>query len=145
MIFDTNYFLPLARIRIDNDVLRAVAENKADLDIDQIGLSLISIFELQAKASKLRIPSKAVNESIRSIVENFTIIPFSDSKVVELSFELKREISDYVDCIIVATAASLREDLLTEDLRIWAKRKMIFENYGVKVSRYRDVLLSIGH
>jgi PIN domain nuclease of toxin-antitoxin system len=101
---------------------------------------LISIFELQAKAAKIRIPARFVNESIRTMAENLTIMPFSDPKVVELSFELRGIIADCIDCIIVATAAALRESLVTEDSMIWSMRRSSQEKYGVSISRYRDML-----
>ncbi len=110
------------------------------MKLGELTVSLISLFELQAKAAKLRIPAKFVNESIRAIVDNFTVRPFSDPRVVNLSFELRRQIADYIDCIIVATAAAQREALVTEDSRIWKKRESIHEKYGVEVLRYQDVL-----
>jgi predicted nucleic acid-binding protein len=140
LIIDTTYLLPLAKIGVDTDLLRVVAEGKTTLEMDEFAVSLISLFELQAKAVRLGIPASAVNESIQSIVESFTLVSFSEPRVVDLSFELRREIDDYVDCIIVATAAAKREGLVTEDSRIWKKRRLIFERYGVQVSRYRDVL-----
>ena len=140
MILDTTYILPRARIGVDADLLLAIAEKRTKLKLNEITLSLISIFELQAKAAKLRIPARFVNESIRTVAENLTIMPFSDPKVVEFSFELRGIIADYIDCIIVATAVALREGLVTEDSRIWSMRRSIQEKYGVSISRYRDML-----
>ncbi len=140
MILDTTYILPLARIGVDTDLLLAIAEERTNLKLDEITLSLISVFELQAKVTKLGIPARFVNESIRTMADNLTLTPFSDPKVVELSIELRSTMSDYIDCIIVATAAALREDLVTEDSRIWSRRKSIQQKYGVSIFRYRDVL-----
>jgi hypothetical protein len=58
LILDTAYILPLAKIGVDTDVLLAIAERKTDLVISEMGISLISIFELQAKAAKLRTPAE---------------------------------------------------------------------------------------
>jgi predicted nucleic acid-binding protein len=140
LILDTTYILPLARIGVDTDLLLAIAEERTNLKLDEITLSLISVFELQTKAAKLGIPARFVNESIRTMADNLTLTPFSDPKVVELSIELRSTMSDYIDCIIVATAAALREDLVTEDSRIWSRRKSIQQKYGVSIFRYRDVL-----
>ncbi len=140
MILDTTYILPLARIGIDTDVLLAIAEKRTSLKLDEISVSLISIFELQAKAAKLRVPAEAVSRSIKTILDNFEVYSFSDPKVVELSFELRAQINDYVDCVIVATAAARQESLMSEDSRIWRVRKPLREKYGLNVSRYRDVL-----
>ena len=51
MILDTSYFLPLARIDVDSDILLAMAERRTSSDkvsFDRIGLNSISLFELQA-------------------------------------------------------------------------------------------------
>lgn len=140
MIIDTTYLLPLARVGVDTDLLLAVAEKKTRVEIDEIGVSLISLFELQAKAAKLRVPSEVVNNSIRAVLGNFLVFPFTDSRVVELSFQLREEIADYIDCLIVATAAARKQDLISEDSRIWRVRRLLHDKYGLNVHRYRDIV-----
>jgi len=140
LILDTTYILPLARIGVDTDVLLAIAEKRAPLKLDEMSVSLISIFELQAKAAKLRIPAEVVSQSIQTILDSFEVYSFSDPKVIELSFALRRQMNDYVDCVIVATAVAQRESLMSEDSRIWKERKSLLTKYGLNVSRYRDVL-----
>jgi predicted nucleic acid-binding protein len=139
-IIDTTYLLPLAQIRVDADLLVAVAEERSSLRMSEMGISLISLFELQAKAAKLRVPSNAVDKSIKSILETFTIVPFTDSDVVEASFGLRKEMTDYIDCVIAGTAASRGEDLVSEDSKIWKARSSLHEKYGIEVLRYRDVV-----
>ncbi len=46
MILDSNYLLPLAGIDVSTDLLMAVVENRARIKLEEIGVSLISIFEL---------------------------------------------------------------------------------------------------
>jgi PIN domain nuclease of toxin-antitoxin system len=140
LILDTTYILPLAKIGVDTDVLLAIAERKTNLKISEMGVSLISIFELQAKAAKLRIPAEVVTKSIRSILDGFEVYSFSDPQVIELSFALRGHLDDYIDCVIVATAVSRHERLLSEDSRIWRRRKSLLEEYGLNVSRYREIL-----
>ena len=53
MIIDTTYLLPLARTRINNDLLRAMADGKIELRFEDIIVNSVSIFELQAKDAKL--------------------------------------------------------------------------------------------
>ena len=145
MLVDTTYILPLARVQVDTDLLFAIAENKTKVKMDELAISLISIFELQAKCIKLGIPAKFVNESIQAIVNNFEIKTFSDPDIVEFSTEIMKEtlMGDYIDCLIVATAAACEEKLLTEDSKIWKYAKAIRRNYGVELIRYRDVLTSV--
>jgi predicted nucleic acid-binding protein len=140
LIIDTTYLLPLAKVGIDTDLLLAIAEKKTKLRLDEIGVSLISLFELQAKAAKLRVPADVVNNSTKAILETFTVIPFSDSNVVELSFRLREGMTDYIDCVIVGTAAAHREDLVTEDSKIWRARKSLRDEYGINVRRYKDII-----
>jgi len=140
LILDTTYFLPLAEIGIDTDLFLAEAQERTSVRLDKIGISSISLFELQAKAAKLRVPAKLVTTALRVIEDNFEVHPFSDPKVVETSFELRDRISDYVDCIIAATAAVRKEELASEDSRIWKIRKPLRDIYGVKVWRYRDLV-----
>jgi PIN domain nuclease of toxin-antitoxin system len=140
LILDTTYILPLAKIGVDTDVLLAVAEKRTRLKLDEMAVSLISIFELQAKAAKLRIPSEVVSQSIQTILDSFQVYSFSDPKVIELSYALRMQMNDYIDCVIVATAIARQEGLMSEDSRIWKERKSLLAKYSLSVSRYRDVL-----
>ena len=60
MILDTTYLLPLAGIGVDVDLLRSIVEGRVPLDLGDVKVSLISLFELQAKAAKLDIPVERV-------------------------------------------------------------------------------------
>ena len=52
---------------------------------------------------------------------------------------MKSTIGDYIDCITLATAIALEDDLLTEDRNIHAWKDYVYEEYGVKVYRYSDL------
>ncbi|MCD6465816.1 hypothetical protein J7L27_05575 [Candidatus Bathyarchaeota archaeon] len=51
MIIDTTYLLPLARIRINNDLLRAIADGKIELKFEDIIVNSVS--NLNAKLKTL--------------------------------------------------------------------------------------------
>ena len=140
MILDTTYLLPLAKIGVDADLLLAIAEKKTKLQLEDIDVSLISLFELQAKAAKLRIPADVVNNSTKAVLKTFDVIPFSESAVVETSFRLRNQMTDYIDCMIVGTAAARHEDVVSEDSKIWRARKLLRDEYGVIVHRYKDLV-----
>lgn len=53
--------------------------------------------------------------------------------IVRISFELRKELPDYIDCIIVATAISLGEDLLTEDRLIHRLKNNVEQKYKIKI------------
>jgi len=114
--------LPLARIAVDTDLLMAYAKGKIPLDYDSISINQISLFELQAKAAKLKVNPNYVTEAIETISSNFRTIPFYSSKVVPIAAELLNHIPDYIDCLIVAAAAANKENLATEDGKICAPK-----------------------
>lgn len=140
MILDTTYLLPLARVGIDTDLLRAVLEDRTEIRMGELAVSLISVFELQAKAAKLRVPAEVTNKSINAVLDNFEIVPFSEPEVVRLSFLLREQTSDYIDCVIAATAAARKENLASEDSKIWKMRRLLRERYGVEIHRYNDLV-----
>jgi len=79
------YILPLAGIAIETDLLRAIAESRLRIKIDfsDLKLSLISIFELQAKASKLNVPHGIVSRAVDVILRAFEVIPFYRRNIIE--------------------------------------------------------------
>ena len=102
VVIDTTYLLPLTRIRVKTDLLREIAEGnlKVKMDFNDLKVSLISIFELQAKASKLGIPSNYISKAVDVIFKTFNVIPFYKSGIIEKAYELHKVIDDYIDCII---------------------------------------------
>lgn len=48
-------------------------------------------------------------------ISAFRVEPFYEPTVIDISYELRKIIPDYLDCVIVATAAALKEDVITED------------------------------
>jgi len=144
MIIDTTYILPLARIGVRTDLLRAIAENRVkSLDFSDLRLSLISLFELQAKASRLGIPPEDVVKAINVVLKSFRVIPFYEAKIVKIAHELRQSVlSDYIDCIIVATAVALGDSLATEDRDILSRRDELRKMFGVDIVSYRDLVES---
>ena len=130
--------MPLARIEIDVDLLRAVADGKVDLKLEDITVNTISLFELQAKAAKLKVPANFVIEAIEAILKTFKIEQFHKPKIIEVASEIRNMLPDYIDCVIVATAVSLKNDLLTEDSLILSRRGSIKQKYGIKISKFSE-------
>jgi len=139
LILDTTYLLPLAQVAVDTDLLGAIARKEVDLRLGDMVVSLISIFELQAKAAKLNIPAKSTIKAVEAILSAFRVEPFHKAEIIEASYELRRLIPDYIDCVIVATATTLREDLATEDSLILAEKEAINKEYNIKVLNFRDI------
>ena len=143
MIIDTTYLLPLVRIDVKTDLLKALVEGrlKVELDLGDLRVNLISIFELQAKASKLRIPPRYVSEAINTIFKVFDIIPYYREDIIEIAYELlQKYINDYIDCIILATAITQKEQLVTEDRKLLSIKDMIKEQYNIEILSYSDLV-----
>ncbi len=140
MIIDTTYLLRLSRVGINTDLLGGIEEGKVPLSFEDICVNSISLFELQAKAAKLKLPPKLAIDAINVINSDFRVEPFYNPKIIKIASLLSGEFSDYIDCIILATAIVLKEDLVTEDTRINAKRKMIAERYGIKTVSYKELV-----
>ena len=142
MIIDTTYLLPLARIGVETDLLRAVVEGRVrrDVSLRNLKVNLISLFELQAKAAKLGVPPRTIVEAINVILRSFQVIPFYKAEIVETAHKLRRILTDYIDCVIVATAATLREDLVSEDQDILSHREELEKKYGIRILNYQNLL-----
>ncbi len=143
MIIDTTYLLPLARIDIRTDLLRAIVEKRTniDLELNDLKISLISIFELQAKATKLGISPENISEAINVILNVFDTIPFYRADIIDTAYSLYRNyLNDYIDCIILATAIVLKESLITEDKRILSIKKRVKERYDIEIYSYDDLI-----
>ncbi len=70
MILDTTYLLPLAGVDVRTNLLRDIVEGKIDLDISELKVSQISLFEMQAKAVKLGVPARRVVRAVIAISSN---------------------------------------------------------------------------
>jgi len=143
LIIDTTYLLPLIGVSIDKDLLKAIVERRTriDIDIDDLAVSLISLFELQAKAVNLNISSQNLAKAIEIINSSIRVIPFYNREVIEYSYEVYKLLRDYIDSIIVATAISLREDLATEDRAILSIKKDLEKTYEIKIYSYKDLVI----
>jgi len=141
MIIDTTYLLPLARIRVRRDLLRAIADGnlKVDIDFRDLKVSLISIFELQAKAFKLEIPPNYVYEAVDTIFKSFYVVPFYKRDVIFKAYELRGMVDDYIDSVILATAIVLGEDLVTEDKLIHKVKSEVEKRYNLRVYCFDDL------
>lgn len=143
MIVDTTYLLPLTRIHVDTDLLKAIVEGKTDLKLEDLTVNLISTFELQAKAAKMKVPAKFVTEGVETILVTFKVESFHKPEIIKTSFELRKKIKDYIDCVIVATAATLNEDVATEDTLILDNKQQIKNLYKINVLSYKDLVRNV--
>jgi len=132
IVLDTTYFLPIVGIKVRHDFFSALERNEISIDLREICLNEITLFEVQAKAAKLGVPPKRVTEGIDAIKEAFNVIPFYDPEIIRVSFKLRRILLDYIDCIILATAISRGCSLLTEDSNIHSNKQPILREFPDK-------------
>ncbi len=119
LLLDTTYFFPAIGISIKEIQEDAIIKliNKGY----EISLSNITIFELSAKGAKYvatgDIEPHRVVRGIRAIVyvEKIKKIPLYDTSILLTSFELRRILEDFVDCLILSSAINKCDILVTED------------------------------
>jgi predicted nucleic acid-binding protein len=142
MIIDTTYLLPLIGIGIDVDLFRALIEGrtKRRVDLGDLAVNSITLFELQALGAKRGISPSRVLRALDVIMRNFRVIPYYEGAVVRYSYELRKYLQDYIDCVIVATAITLGEDLATEDRAIHQLKETLKSVYGIDVYNYRELV-----
>lgn len=144
MIIDTTYLLPAARIEVKADLLLAIARKAIPpsvLMFEDITISSISIFELQAKAAKLRVKPDYVLSAIAEFTKVFKIEPYYSPGIIKTASILRDTLlSDYINCIIVATAIELNEKLVSEDSKTIRNRQTLKEKYGLQLLNYTELL-----
>ncbi len=120
--------------------MKFIDENKAAISFGDIKLSLISLFELQAKATKLSININLIIEGINVIKNAFEVIPFYEPDIIKIAHELRKYLTDYIDCIIIATAITNDKELATEDRDIHAIKSRLKKKYRVKIYSFNDLI-----
>jgi PIN domain nuclease of toxin-antitoxin system len=140
LILDATYLLPLAQIAIDKDLLASIAKRNTDVKFEDLTVSLISVFELQAKSAKLNIPVKSVIRAVDAIMSGFRVVPFYEPEIIDVGQRIRRMVSDYVDCILIATAIAKKEDLVTEDSLIQEKKGKLLRECNLKVVNFKDLV-----
>jgi len=110
------------------------------IQIEDVGISSISLFELQAKAAKLGVPAKYVVDAIETVSSVFRTEQIHNPKIIEIAASLLKWLGDYVDCLILATAVALKEDLVTEDSEIHNLKEKIKAEYGISVFNCKELL-----
>jgi PIN domain nuclease of toxin-antitoxin system len=119
VLLDTTYLLPVAGIqiqRVEKDTLK-----RAKSSGDELFISEISLFELAAKGAKLAKNRLADRERLAQAVQSLVLderlgkVKVYDEEVLSLAIDLRQHHPDFVDCLILASAVSSCEVLVTED------------------------------
>ncbi|MEM3608071.1 MAG: PIN domain-containing protein [Candidatus Bathyarchaeia archaeon] len=119
LLLGTSYLLPIIGVSIKDfprDTMIKLIKRGY-----QISISDITIFELSAIGAKHavlgRLDAERVCRGIRAILhdERITRIPIHDSSILLTALELRRMLSDFIDCLILSSAMARSEILITED------------------------------
>ena len=119
VLIDTTYLLPAAGIGVEGVPADATRRVK-DAGFGALA-SQISLFEVLAKGAKLVSEGKAdparVSLAIKSILSDGSIgkVEAYTEDIMTMAIELRRYHSDFVDCLILASAANECDTLVTED------------------------------
>lgn len=122
LFMDTTYFLPAIGVST-----RGIEDNiplKILRDGHDIAISDLTLFELSAIGAKYVASRKMAEEravyGIRSLTNDERISKVSPYKegVLPLAFALRRMLSDFIDCLILASAVKECDALATEDSQL---------------------------
>jgi len=127
LLLDTTYLLPAIGVSVkglpEDALIKLIGKGH------QISISDVTIFELSAKGGKYitagAITAERVSRGIRSVVhdERIARVPIHDSSVLLTAFNLRRTMSDFIDCLIVSSAINRNDILVTEDEHIQNLKK----------------------
>ncbi len=119
LFMDTTYFLPAIGVSTkgieDNVPLKILKEGH------DIAISDLTLFELSAIGAKYvasrKMPEERAIYGIRSLTNDERISKVNPYKegVLPLAFALRRMLSDFIDCLILASAVKECDALATED------------------------------
>jgi PIN domain nuclease of toxin-antitoxin system len=122
VLLDTSYLLPAIGISIKgipNDAIERLLDRGNEAFISEI-----SLFELSAKGARYvvegQLPPERVTGGINAISndDSITKLPGYDAPTLRLAFGLRRIHGDFIDCLIVSSAANHCGVLVTEDEEI---------------------------
>jgi len=151
LFLDTSYFLPMVGIAV-----RGIPKDfpvKLMNEGHEIFMGEVSVFELCAKGAKYvaagELPAERVTRGIRAVTndERVGLIATADTGVLLTAFKLREFMSDFVDCLIIASAVNRCDALITEDNLIHRLKKqrelsefLASENPTFKIERAGDML-----
>jgi predicted nucleic acid-binding protein len=137
-VLDTTYLLPVIGISVKKISGQDVARfRSADLET---AICEITTFELAAKGAKYvatdKLEAKEVSKGIEAITHDDSLIKLQvyGDENLSLAFKLRGLLSDFIDCLILATAINYADALLTEDRDIHRLKRN---------QRFRELIKSI--
>jgi PIN domain nuclease of toxin-antitoxin system len=147
ILLDTTYLFPFAGIDIQGVERDAIG--KATAVGHQLFISELSLFELAAKGAKLVANGSAEAErlvqTVQAIVSDETLrkVRLYEEGTLPLAIALRQHHSDFIDCVILASAASTCDMLVTEDDILLRSKEVIKlarrTNPGFLISNFKGL------
>jgi len=118
-LLDTTYLLPAIGVSVKgmpNDAIEKLISRG-----EEILISEISLFELSAKGAKYVLEGALSPDRLtKGIValsndDSITKVRVYDSKTLRLAFRFRELLGDFIDCLILSSAALECDTLVTED------------------------------
>lgn len=128
VLLDTSYFLPLVKVQVKEIPVNLLQDLLSNPSIE-LHYCDVTLFEMAAKAIRLmvsgepidvqdvRIGIDALENDERLVRDSWSTHPYA----LELASTLRKIHSDFIDCLILATAACRAETFVTMDDEFYKK------------------------
>lgn len=143
IFLDSSFFFPFIGVEVENcekmDILNLIKN-----DNFQISRSELTVFELSAKGARLinedKLDITDVTEGLSSVqlLESINVIPIFYSEIQVLASQFRKDHSDFIDCIILASAINYTQKLVSLDDTLkkkfnnkWQKKLQINKNFEI--------------
>ncbi len=129
ILLDTTYLFPFAGINVRG--IERDAVERASAMGHQLSVSEMSLFELAAKGAKLvedgSADAERIAQAVQSVVSDETLrkVRLYEDGVLPFAIALRRHNSDFIDCVILASAVMTCEILVPEDELLLRSREII--------------------
>jgi len=121
IFFDSSYFFPLIKVKVEKsspEIISLIHQRESI----ELQFSSITLFELSAKGARLIKEGKlTVNDVVDGITaliswRNISLIEPWNGEVQRLAFDFRLDHSDYIDCLVLASAIIHANVLVSEDI-----------------------------
>ncbi len=120
ILFDSSYFFPLIKVMVEKsspEILSLIYQKKSF----ELQFSSITLFELSAKGAIMiksgKLTSNDVIDGINALLnwKNISSINPWNGEIQRLAFDFRIDHSDYIDCLILASAIIHANVFVSED------------------------------
>ncbi len=123
ILFDSSYFFPLIKVKVEKsspEIFSLIHQE----DTFELQFSSITLFELSAKGARMiksgKLTSNDVIDGINALLswkKLSSIVPWN-GEVQRLAFDFRLDHSDFIDCLILASAIIHADVFISEDMTL---------------------------